>query len=386
MSNPEKDGQFSFDLPEFNDSNYSVKSDALAYAALGCKVKTVHKRTFEGLLSKINLVDVDDFIRNDKPLWVSLSILEYKMMFPRDSRVVGIFKSAVAYYSKNSTVEVWEDGNYKAEPTYINVVDTARIAANGSIEFLFTRGIMPHLRDAQARFLVLDIREYSKLSSKYAQKMYEIISDWMALGLAANQIEIIAIRKILSVPVSYNNVRFMNLLLDVAINEINEKTQVIVAYTPVKGDFGKAFEFLSFTTTLKEIPLEEGEPEQLDILDEGVNLYEDFGVTDAQFKTIVKMRVDKKRPVFQESLNEYFQVMVNISAAPDTLSFEDILSIVLMQGYVSTLKKEWFYVNGQPPATKADTVQRKPKMAELPAEKPDGVTSAIDMLKNARQK
>ncbi|GAB6071556.1 hypothetical protein JCM30760_26540 [Thiomicrorhabdus hydrogeniphila] len=397
MSSNSSDHQFSFDLPEFDDSNYSVKSDALALAALGSKVKAVHKRTFEGLLSKIKSIDLDDFIKNDKPLWVTLSENEYRAMFPRDSKVPEIFKSAAQYYSKNTTVEVWESGNYDEEPTYVNVVDTARIRENGDLQILFTRGVMPHLSEVKERALIMDIRQFSKLSSKYAQKLFEIFSDLIAKDIVSTRIEIVGLRKILSVPVSYNNNRFMKLLLDVAIEEILEKTKLVIEYTPAKGRVGKAFQYIDFIVTVNDSDNSNDIDEislDLDLEIRPQNLYGELGITDKQFNTIVKMREDKKKPIYQESLNEYFKILKTISEDPKTKSFDEILGIIIMQGYVTRLEKSWFIDeskvdNTQPPLDK--TSQEKPKTtldktASPPPEDEQfkGVRTPKDLLANVK--
>ncbi|MBD3843553.1 MAG: replication initiation protein, partial [Campylobacterales bacterium] len=311
-----------FDLPdEVDNSNYSVKSDSLAQAILGKHIKIVYKRVFEGLLSQIKSVNIREFIEMDKPLLVNLSPAEYKAMFPRDSRIETIFKEAARYYSKNTTLEIPNDDD-PDNPVFINVVDKAHILPSGEIEVLFTRSILPHLDEVKDRLLVLDIRDFAALSSKYSQKLFELFTSWK--DTINTQVSVEKLKQILSVPDSYSTSRFCSLALDVAINEINEETSLIVSYEKKKGNRGKAIKYLVFTIYEKQ---DDNPSLSLEGLEENskfpglINTFKTSGIKDEVFFTVAEIRRDqeKPKPTNQESMNAYFRKVIEIAKRSDTM-------------------------------------------------------------------
>ena len=327
---------------ELNDNNFSVKSDALANAALGAKISPNIKRCFEGLLSKISCIDLDEFIEKDKPLRVRLTQSEYRKTFPKAKNVSDVFKKAKNYYGKNCQVEIWKDG--ENEPELINVVDTAKILNNGTLEMLFTRGIMPHLKEVQGRFLILNISEFSNLSSKYSQKLYELSSAWAGNDCLYTRVEIDTLKKILSVPDSYNTFRFNKQILTPSTKEVSEKTTHKISFTLEKGDTGKSYKYIDFRVEVEQKDSDEasgieGESKQEAV---AVNKWKDKGVTDLQYQTIIELRVQKKKPVFQGSMDEFFKVLEGISEEETTLDFKECVSYVVNHGYVGKLNKTWF--------------------------------------------
>lgn len=380
--------QQTFDLPEFvNNQNYSVKSDALAMAALGSNVKASYKRVFEGWLSQVKWVDIEDFIEKDKPLIVILTVPDYNRMFPRDPKILDVFDGAIKYYTKNTSVEVWPDNNFKGSPKYINVIDTAEMLDDGSIKVMFTRGILPHLKSVRDRILVLDLRYYSKLSSKYSQKLYEIFCDVKNKKVITYRLELEGLRKILSISETYSNSRLRLYILEPALNEINEKTDIHSEFELIKAEKGKAFKYVDFIVYTKEeyTKLELEDKRKSESLEDAVNQYKKLGVSDDQFLAILQLRKDKGKPVYQESMNAYFGIMVSIANDESTKSMSEILSIVLMHGYVSRLEKDWFinpkYTAKPKPKNNGNTAKRNTK-----EEKPKGIPSPKEMLKNALEK
>ena len=343
MSNKEP-VQTSFDLPELLDANFSVKSDAFAQAVLGEKVKPTYKRAFEGLMSKLTPVDIDELIKNDRPLVARLTPNEYKSMFPRDYRIPDIFEGAAEYYTEFSHIKVYEDGDTSKKPKLINVVDTAEILEDGSLQFLFTRGIMPHLNDMKSHWLVMSIQDFSRLSAKYSQHLFNMFSNWLCKDVVSTRVEIADLRVLLSVPNSYNNSRLMTKIIDVSIKEINDKTSMHVVYEPAKGRTGNAYQYLDFIVMKKEsVEAEIENPDQLELVAElAVNQFTEQGVTDSQFNTIMRLRQDKSKPIYQEAMNAYFNMMIKIAGLDNTVAFDEILAKSISSGWVTNLEKEWF--------------------------------------------
>ncbi len=372
-----------FDISEMDNVNYSVKSDVLATALLGDHIKPTYKRCFEGLLTKMKSVDVELFISEDKPLRVRLSPQEYNIMFPRFNKgIPKVFEGAAAYYSQNSSLAVPQEENPE-KLRHINVVDSALVLPSGELEILFTRSILPHLSDVKKRLLVIDISQFGFLTSKYSQKLYETFSSWR-LKCDIFRADINYLRVILCVPPGYSDYKFRTLILDRSIKEINTKTTMRVSYNSEKGAKGKAIKYLTFILGLDDAEeLENNQQDTLLLAPELVNTFVSEGVTDKQFFAIVDLRLSHNKPTAQAAIESYIDKLVNISKKPETLDLEEILGMLLAQGWKGWPQLKYFI---NPSYTGKSRSNPKPKMAELPAEKPDGVTSAIDMLKNARQK
>jgi hypothetical protein len=336
-----------FDLPDFDQGVYSIKSDNLAQAVLGRNIKTTLKRAFEGVLTKIKDVDIEAFIQEDKPLRIRLSQREYTRMFPYDPKVPDIFEEAALYYTKNTTLEVPQlDNPDKVE--YVNVVDKAKVLDDGDLEILFTRSILPHLQDVKARILVLDIKDFSKLRSPYTQKLFEMYSSWKGTAVVT-RVSVDALRKVLNTPPSYNTARLRKQIIDKGNDEINEETSLYVTYEMVKGETGKAIKYFDFTVIDKnsqQDDLIEGEYQVIEETDEItdvlVNNFAEQGVSDEIFEAIVELRRQKNKPVLQVSVDAFIRSAMKIARQEETKSLDEILDIIVSQGYVSTLKAEWF--------------------------------------------
>lgn len=399
-SQSEVDKQKMVNLSEFDDDNYSVKSDSLAMACLGSKIRLSHKRNFEGLLSKVKGVDVKKFIDEDAPLKVSLTVKEYNILFSPEStkKVLDNFKSTARYYSKNSGFEVYDEKNLEGEPTYINVVDSIRVAGSGALEILFTRSVMPHLEEMKERALILDIRTYSQLNSKYSQKLFELFTDWRAKKVVFTRVDVVLIRKILAIPDSYSSYRIKKQILDPAIENIQDVTKLGVDYTSAKGKTGKAIKYFDFVVTG---PGDEEASVVKQEVNENVliNKFEEWGVSDEQFQAIVDMRIEKGKPVIQSALDSFFKIMKKISEDVLTYNFEEVLDMCLNAGYCARLDKAWFIdeVKAGAEIRKRERAHQEQKglerearlniVSEVPAElKSSGVTSPKDLLKKARQK
>lgn len=337
-----------FDLPDFDQGVYSIKSDNLAQAVLGRNIKTTLKRAFEGVLTKIKDVDIEAFIQEDKPLRIRLSQREYTRMFPYDPKVSDIFEEAALYYTKNTTLEVPQlDNPDKVE--YVNVVDKAKVLDDGDLEILFTRSILPHLQDVKARILVLDIKDFSKLRSPYTQKLFEMYSSWKGTAVVT-RVSVDALRKVLNTPPSYNTARLRKQIIDKGNDEINEETSLYVTYEVVKGETGKAIKYFDFTVIDKnnrQDDLIEGEWQVVEdtddeIADVLVNNFSEQGVSDEIFEAIVELRRLKNKPVLQVSVDAFIRSAMKIARQEETKALDEILDIIVSQGYVSTLKAEWF--------------------------------------------
>jgi plasmid replication initiation protein len=103
----------------------------------------------------------------------------------------------------------------------------------GEIELSFDPKLKPYLLELQGRFVKADIRHIFKLSSEYSKRIYTIFKQWEKLGKYEVSVE--DWQKVLEVPKSMlNYADFKRKVLEVAKNQINENTDLIVDYKEIK--------------------------------------------------------------------------------------------------------------------------------------------------------
>lgn len=103
----------------------------------------------------------------------------------------------------------------------------------GEIALCFDPKLKPYLLELQERFVKADIRYIFKLSSEYSKRIYTMFKQWEKLGKYEVSIE--EWQKLLEVPESlkrYDN--FKRKVLEVAKNQINENTDLIVDFKEIK--------------------------------------------------------------------------------------------------------------------------------------------------------
>lgn len=139
---------------------------------------------------------------------------------------------------------------------------------NGEIEMSFDPKLKPYLLELQGSYVLTDLRHILQLSSEYAKRIYGIMKQWQDFG--KKEIEVAHWQKILEVPKSmliYN--RFKEKVIDVAVAQINEKTDLIVSYEPVKKD-GRKVTHLIWTIkvkpTAKQLTIDAVSTDEIDTL------------------------------------------------------------------------------------------------------------------------
>jgi len=333
-----KNQQMTFNLPEFDDRSYSVKSDILANAVLGSQIKTTYKRAFEGLLSKMTTLDINAYIKEDKPLRVSLSPKEYQQRFPRERNIKETFRETARYYQKNSSLEIIypNDAGNDGKEEYINVVDTATIRPSGEIEILFTRGILPHLNDVRGRLLIMNIDEFGKLTGKYSQKIFEIFSAWLSKDIVSNRVEIEWLRTILKVPQSYNFSRFKKQILDISIKDIHEHTQLQITILNIEKQ-GRSFKYIHFSLSNNE--------QEIDLINKNLDLvtnqFRNQGITDEMFNDLKSRRESLGLTFDQPGMNASCKILIKISEMEHTHDLETIFDITISSKWKS-YKAEYY--------------------------------------------
>jgi plasmid replication initiation protein len=124
------------------------------------------------------------------------------------------------------------------------------IKGEGIIEFDLTRYVLPYLFQLKNNFTSYELAAALRLTSKYAKRIYQICSQWKDLG-ETKKYDLQEFKKMLGLLDEKGNEKMERIsqlrekVLDVAIKQINEHTELNVSYTLEKR--GKTFKNITFT-------------------------------------------------------------------------------------------------------------------------------------------
>ena len=120
----------------------------------------------------------------------------------------------------------------------------------GIIEFDFTKHILPYLFDLKNNFTSFELAAALRLTSKYAKRIYPLCSQWKDLG-ETKKYDLQDLKKMLGLLDDKGNEKMKQLIdlrtnvLDVAMKQINEHTELHVSYKLEK--VGRSFKNIIFT-------------------------------------------------------------------------------------------------------------------------------------------
>ncbi len=124
------------------------------------------------------------------------------------------------------------------------------LKGQGIIEFDLTRHVLPFLFDLKNNFTSYELAAALRLTSKYAKRIYPICSQWKDKG-ETKKYDIEDFKKRLGLLDDKGNDKVARIsdlkskVLDIAVKQINEHTELHVSYTLEKK--GKAFKNIIFT-------------------------------------------------------------------------------------------------------------------------------------------
>jgi plasmid replication initiation protein len=185
---------------------------------------------------------------------VSINVKDYAEHFKVDrSTAYGAIKSAaeslferqVTFYDLHPTT-----GKQRKRTTRW-VSERAETEESGVIELVFAPAVIPHIGRLEKNFTSYDLEQVSGLKSIYAVRLYEMLIGWDKRGKKAS-FELEGLRSQLGLGVNeYMQMSdFKRRVLDLAIKQINEHTDIKVSYEAVKA--GVRIAGFEFTFTKKD--------------------------------------------------------------------------------------------------------------------------------------
>ena len=192
-----------------------------------------------------------------------------------------IQKATETLRTRYFTFERVVDG--EPERVVSNWVQSIAYAENSSyIKIKFTDDVMPLITKLEKHFTSYQLEQVKDLTSIYAIRLYEMIIQWRATG-KTQQIPIDELRYKLGIePDQYKQmVNFKKKVLDFAINQINEHTDIKASYEQHKE--GRSITGFTFTFKPKQKPKAKADEVSRD--DKTGDLF-NHGLTDAQLNKI----------------------------------------------------------------------------------------------------
>lgn len=106
----------------------------------------------------------------------------------------------------------------------------------GCVELVFASDVIPLITRLEARYTEYELKQVVGLQSEYAIRLYELIIQWRSVG-KTNQISLKELREKLGLVDEYKRIEaFKRRVLDLAVKQINEHTDITVEYEQHKND------------------------------------------------------------------------------------------------------------------------------------------------------
>lgn len=189
----------------------------------------------------------------------------------------------------------------------------------GCVELVFASDVIPLITRLESRYTEYELKQVVGLQSEYAIRLYELIIQWRSVG-KTNPISLTELREKLGLVDEYKRIEaFKRRVLDIAVKQINEHTDITVEYEQHKrGRFitGFTFRFKVKAKSKKAISLSE----------------------DSNTLTSIKM-TDKQRGTFASKLSQMNELSNLAKQGEDYKQFAARIETELLNE-----KKQAFYL------------------------------------------
>ncbi|MGS4869509.1 replication initiation protein RepM, partial [Acinetobacter baumannii] len=131
----------------------------------------------------------------------------------------------------------------------------AYVDSAGIVELTFAPDVIPLITQLEKSFTAYQLKQISSLTSKYAIRLYELLIQWRSVGKTPMfDIDDFRFKLGLAEGDYTKMANFKVRVLDAALNQINELTDIIASYEQHK--VGRTISGFSFTFTAKHQPKE----------------------------------------------------------------------------------------------------------------------------------
>lgn len=122
----------------------------------------------------------------------------------------------------------------------------------GCVELVFSSDVIPLITRLEERYTEYELKQIGKLQSSYAIRLYELIIQWRSIGKTP-LIYLNDFKRTLGLNSEYPRIEsFKRKILDIAVKQINEHTDIVTSYEQVKA--GRVITGFTFTLQQKKQP------------------------------------------------------------------------------------------------------------------------------------
>lgn len=265
------------------------------------------------------------------PVFIHASEYEKQYNVTKDGAYKALKDAVLSLFERQfSYQEINERGN--TENVRSRWVSEVRyVDAEATVKLIFSPAVASMCSRLERHFTSYDLDQIAGLSSKYAVRLYELVIAWKATGKTpVFKLQDFRDKIGLLDENEYSTMsNFKKFVLDLAVDQINEHTDIIVSYEQHKA--GRAITGFSFKFKQKvkqqKIEQQQRDPNTIDIFST---------MTDAQRHLFAnKLSQLPEMSKYSQGTESYQQFAVRIAEMLlDETKFKEIYPILLKVGYV----------------------------------------------------
>ena len=224
-----------------------VKDNALINASYNLEL--VEQRLI--LLAIIEARENGKGINANDPLTVHASTYIHTFNVEKHSAYTSLKEACKSLFARQfSYEEINKNGNI-TQYTSRWVSKIGYTKNEGTVEIIFAPDVVPLITRLEKHFTSYELEQVAQLQSKYATRLYEMLIAWRSVG-KLSEVPLADFRKKIGVLDSEYKIisNFKLRVLDPAIKQINEHTDIIVSYEQHKA--GRAITGFSFKFKQKQ--------------------------------------------------------------------------------------------------------------------------------------
>lgn len=167
-------------------------------------------------------------------------------------------------FNRRATVDVYDKRRDKMRPMVVRWVTAMQYEEQQAcVTLRFGIEVVPLITRLEQNFTSYELQQIAGLKSAYAIRLYELLMQWKAAAKTPI-FELQQFRNQLGVGLEYSRIEaFKRRVLDVAVDQINEHTDIIVSYEQQKK--GRTITGFSFTFKHKK-PEKSAKPKQVQLV------------------------------------------------------------------------------------------------------------------------
>jgi plasmid replication initiation protein len=187
---------------------------------------------------------------------LEIRAMDYAQLFSvtKQAAYMALTDAVETLFNRRATVQVYDERRKGLRPLTVRWVTAMHHEENaGLITLRFGHEVVPEITRLEANFTSYELGQIAGLKSSYAVRLYELLIQWKVPG-STPLLKIDEFRSQLGLLKHEHSqmCHFKKYALDLAVSQINEHTDIFVAYQQVK--LGRVITGFTFMLTQKKQP------------------------------------------------------------------------------------------------------------------------------------